>query len=171
MSKFGRDVPNRRSIRARVAAVAVVARRAPRVVLGAPRLAVVVAVRRPVRVLVRRRRGVAAPRLLRRRLARVDLAVVAAPVLAVDGAVPAAVAVVVAVAVVLAVPAPLLAVAEAVLGRRADAVRLGRTRVRKAPISVVFRSFRLIFGRAIISRSALEALVLCPKRARAAHSR
>jgi hypothetical protein len=34
-----------------------------------------------------------------------------------------------------------------------------------------FRSFRLIFGRAIISWSALEAWVLFPKRARAAHSR
>jgi hypothetical protein len=41
----------------------------------------------------------------------------------------------------------------------------------KAPISVVFRSFRLIFGRAIISRSALEAGMLFPKRARAEHSR
>ena len=41
----------------------------------------------------------------------------------------------------------------------------------KAPISAVFRSFRLIFGRAIISRSALEAWVLFPKRARAENSR
>ena len=41
----------------------------------------------------------------------------------------------------------------------------------KAPISVVFRSFRLIFGRAIISRSALEAWALFSKRARAEHSR
>jgi hypothetical protein len=41
----------------------------------------------------------------------------------------------------------------------------------KAPISVIFHSFWLIFGRAIISRSALEAWVLFPKRARAEHSR
>ena len=41
----------------------------------------------------------------------------------------------------------------------------------KAPLSAVFHSFRLIFGRAIVSRSALEAWVLFPKRARAAHSR
>ena len=41
----------------------------------------------------------------------------------------------------------------------------------KAPISAVFRSFRLIFGRAIISRSALEAWALFSKRARAEHSR
>ena len=41
----------------------------------------------------------------------------------------------------------------------------------KAPISAVYHSFRLIFGRAIISRSALEAWVLFPKRARAEHSR
>ena len=40
----------------------------------------------------------------------------------------------------------------------------------KAPISAVSHSFRLIFGRAIISRSALEAWVLFPKRARAEHS-
>ena len=43
--------------------------------------------------------------------------------------------------------------------------RLGRKRVRnsptlEAPISVDFRSFRLIFGRAIISRSVLEAWML-----------
>jgi len=41
----------------------------------------------------------------------------------------------------------------------------------KAPLSAVFHSFRLIFGRAIISRSALEAWVLFPERARAEHSR
>ena len=42
----------------------------------------------------------------------------------------------------------------------------------KAPISVVFRSFRLTFGRAIISRSALDAWMLfSPERARAEHSR
>ena len=41
----------------------------------------------------------------------------------------------------------------------------------KAPISVVFHSFRLIFGRAIISRNGLEAWMLFPERARAKHSR
>ena len=40
----------------------------------------------------------------------------------------------------------------------------------KAHISVVFRSFRLIFGRAIISRNDLEAWTIFPKRARAEHS-
>ena len=41
----------------------------------------------------------------------------------------------------------------------------------KAPISAVFHSFRLIFGRAIISRNGLEAWVLFPERTRAKHSR
>ena len=41
----------------------------------------------------------------------------------------------------------------------------------KAPISAIFHSFRLIFGRAIISRNGLEAWVLFPERARAEHSR
>jgi serine/threonine protein phosphatase PrpC len=41
----------------------------------------------------------------------------------------------------------------------------------KAPISVVFHSFRLIFGRAIISRKSLEAWTLFLRRARAEHSR
>ena len=41
----------------------------------------------------------------------------------------------------------------------------------KAPISAVFHSFRLMFGRAIISRSALEAWMLFPERARAEHAR
>ena len=41
----------------------------------------------------------------------------------------------------------------------------------KAHISAVFHSFRLIFGRAIISRNGLEAWVLFPERARAEHSR
>ena len=40
----------------------------------------------------------------------------------------------------------------------------------KAPISAVFHSFRLIFGRAIISRNGLEAWTLFPERARAEHS-
>ena len=41
----------------------------------------------------------------------------------------------------------------------------------KAPISAIFHSFWLIFGRAIISRSGLEAWMLFPERARAEHSR
>ena len=41
----------------------------------------------------------------------------------------------------------------------------------KAPISAVFHSFRLIFGRAIISRNGLEAWMLLSERARAEHSR
>ena len=40
-----------------------------------------------------------------------------------------------------------------------------------SPISAGFRSFRLIFGRAIISRNGLEAWMLFPERARAEHSR
>jgi hypothetical protein len=40
----------------------------------------------------------------------------------------------------------------------------------KAPISADFHSFRLIFGRAIISRNGLEAWMLFPERARAEHS-
>jgi Ca2+-binding EF-hand superfamily protein len=41
----------------------------------------------------------------------------------------------------------------------------------KAHISAVFHSFRLIFGRAIISRNGLAAWMLFPERARAEHSR
>ena len=41
----------------------------------------------------------------------------------------------------------------------------------KARISAVFRSFRLIFGRAIISWNGLEAWMLFPEHARAEHSR
>ena len=41
----------------------------------------------------------------------------------------------------------------------------------KAPLSADFHSFRLIFGRAIISRNGLEAWMLFPERARAEHSR
>ena len=41
----------------------------------------------------------------------------------------------------------------------------------KAPISAVFHSFRLTFGRAIISRNGLEAWMLFSERARAEHSR
>ena len=41
----------------------------------------------------------------------------------------------------------------------------------KAPFSAVFHSFRLIFGRAIISRNCLEAWMLFPEHARAEHSR
>ena len=42
---------------------------------------------------------------------------------------------------------------------------------KEAPISAIFHSFRLIFGRAIISRNGLEAWMLFPERARAEHSR
>ena len=41
----------------------------------------------------------------------------------------------------------------------------------KAPISAIFHSFRLIFGRAIISWNGLEAWMLFPGRSRAEHSR
>ena len=41
----------------------------------------------------------------------------------------------------------------------------------KAPISAVFHSFRLTFGRAIISWNGLEAWMLFPERARAERSR
>ena len=41
----------------------------------------------------------------------------------------------------------------------------------KAPFSAVFHSFRLIFGRATISRNGLEAWMLLSERARAEHSR
>ena len=41
----------------------------------------------------------------------------------------------------------------------------------EAPISAVLRSFRLIFGRAIVSRNGLDAWMLVPERARAEHSR
>jgi hypothetical protein len=40
-----------------------------------------------------------------------------------------------------------------------------------APISAVFHSFRLIFGRAIISWNGPEAWMMFPERARAEHSR
>ena len=41
----------------------------------------------------------------------------------------------------------------------------------EAPLSAVVHSFRLILGRAIIPRNGLEARMLFPERARAAHSR
>jgi predicted nicotinamide N-methyase len=41
----------------------------------------------------------------------------------------------------------------------------------KAPFSADFHSFRLMFGRAIVSRNGLEAWMLFPERARAEHSR
>ena len=41
----------------------------------------------------------------------------------------------------------------------------------KAPISAIFHSFRLTFGRAIISSNGLDAWMLFPERARAEHSR
>ena len=65
----------------------------------------------------------------------------------------------------------------ALLGLKADAARETGQQKRakfptsKAHISVVFHSFRLILGRAIISRNGLEAWMLFPERARAEHSR
>ena len=52
----------------------------------------------------------------------------------------------------------------------------GRKRVRrwptsKAPISVVFHSFWLIFGRVVVSRNGLEALMFFLECARAKHPR
>jgi hypothetical protein len=67
--------------------------------------------------------------------------------------------------------------AEALLGLgAADTSRPGRQKrakcpTSKAPISAGFHSFRLIFGRAIISRSGLDAWALFPERARAEQSR
>jgi len=57
----------------------------------------------------------------------------------------------------------------------AEAFRAGQEKrakfpTSKAPISAVFHSFRLIFGRAIISRNGLEAWMLFLERARAEHS-
>ena len=46
-----------------------------------------------------------------------------------------------------------------------------RARTSKAPISAAFRSFRPMFGRAIISRNGLDAWMLVPERARAERSR
>jgi hypothetical protein len=52
-----------------------------------------------------------------------------------------------------------------------DRRRGTRAPTRKAPRSVVFHSFRLISGRAIISRSGLDAWTLFPERARAEEPR
>ena len=58
------------------------------------------------------------------------------------------------------------------LGLYGDAQGSKRERpTSKAHISAVFHSFRLIFGRAIISRNGLEAWMLLSERARAEHSR
>jgi len=60
---------------------------------------------------------------------------------------------------------------EANVGKFAEQDKRAKFPTSKAPFSAVFHSFRLIFGRAIISRNGLEAWVLFPKRARAEHSR
>ena len=57
-----------------------------------------------------------------------------------------------------------------------DSLRTGQHKRAKFPtskarFSAIFHSFRLIFGRAIISRNGLEAWMLFPERARAEHSR
>ena len=62
------------------------------------------------------------------------------------------------------------------MGTEDETLRSGQDKRAKFPtskphISAVFRSFRLIFGRAIISRNGLEAWMLFPERARAEHSR
>ena len=69
-----------------------------------------------------------------------------------------------------------LGVADALLFLDSDAWVAGQDKrakfqTSKPPISAVFHSFWLIFGRAIISRSALEAWVFFPGRTRAKHSR
>jgi hypothetical protein len=50
--------------------------------------------------------------------------------------------------------------------QRSEAGREKSAKFPKAPLSVVFHSFRLTFGRAIISRSALDAWMLFGTRAR-----
>jgi FKBP12-rapamycin complex-associated protein len=66
--------------------------------------------------------------------------------------------------------------ADAALNQAWDLYYAGREKsatfpTSKAPLSAVFHSFWPIFGRAIISRSGLEAWMLFPERARAEHSR
>ena len=79
-------------------------------------------------------------------------------------------------------PAEYAALDEAIARKRTtveaalEECRAGQEKGAKFPtskphISAVFHSFRLIFGRAIISRNGLEAWVLFPERARAEHSR
>ena len=51
------------------------------------------------------------------------------------------------------------------------ATRGGKIPTSKAPSSVVFHSFRLILGRAVVSRDGLEAWMLFPARARRKRSR
>jgi hypothetical protein len=57
------------------------------------------------------------------------------------------------------------------LSRPRDAARGANFPTSKAPLSAVFYSFWLLFGRAITSRSGLEAWMLFLERARAARSR
>ena len=59
----------------------------------------------------------------------------------------------------------------ALLASCAVAVGAGKSATCPTSISAVFHSFRLVFGRAIISRHGLEAWTLFPERARAEHSR
>ena len=56
-------------------------------------------------------------------------------------------------------------------GKRPGQHKRAKFPTSKAPISAFFHSFRLIFGRAIISRNGLEAWMLFLERARAEHSR
>ena len=67
-------------------------------------------------------------------------------------------------------PTPVASKALAV-GQIYALARAGKFPTSKAPLSAVFHSFRLLFGRAIISRNGLEAWMLFPARARAEHSR
>ncbi|KAH8096195.1 hypothetical protein JL720_3551 [Aureococcus anophagefferens] len=55
-------------------------------------------------------------------------------------------------------------------GKNQGSKREAKFPTSKPHISAVFHSFRLIFGRAIISRNGLEAWMLFPERARAEHS-
>ena len=64
-----------------------------------------------------------------------------------------------------------LALGDAADPRRAAREKAATCPTSKAPLSAGFHSFRLIFGRAIISRSALDAWMFFPERARAEHSR
>ena len=62
-------------------------------------------------------------------------------------------------------------IAISALQRQAGQHKRAKFPTSKAHISAVFHSFRLIFGRAIISRNGVDAWMLFPERARAEHSR
>jgi len=64
-----------------------------------------------------------------------------------------------------------LALGDAADPRRAARAKAATCPTSKAPLSAGFHSFRLIFGRAIISRSGLDAWMLFPEPARAERSR